>query len=271
MTFSKLFEEAEEIGRTLSGRLYGILCRSDLDTALLLLACLSAGKTAVPLSPRYGRAHVEKIRRAAGLSCILTEQGPLTVGIPSPEEETLEGIRLILYTSGTTACPRGPCWPTTAAREPARGGGVFRYPGPDPGSPGPLYHCAVLMGEFFLSLVKGVDIVFDGGDFQPLRLLDAIEEDGTTVLCGTPTLFYLLCGAARRRGRVLPLHSAAVSGECMTPSVAVRMREAMPETAIYHVYGLDRGRAAGQLSATRAVRQSARLGRDAPSLLGIYH
>ena len=40
MTFSKLFEEAEEIGRTLSGRLYGILCRSDLDTALLLLACL---------------------------------------------------------------------------------------------------------------------------------------------------------------------------------------------------------------------------------------
>ena len=91
MTFSKLFEEAEEIGRTLSGRLYGILCRSDLDTALLLLACLSAGKTAVPLSPRYGRAHVEKIRRAAGLSCILTEQGPLTVGIPSPEEETLEG------------------------------------------------------------------------------------------------------------------------------------------------------------------------------------
>ena len=30
MTFSKLFEEAEEIGRTLSGRLYGILCRSDM-------------------------------------------------------------------------------------------------------------------------------------------------------------------------------------------------------------------------------------------------
>lgn len=44
MTFSKLFEEAEEIGRTLSGRLYGILCRSDLDTALLLLACLSAAR-----------------------------------------------------------------------------------------------------------------------------------------------------------------------------------------------------------------------------------
>ena len=238
MTFSKLFEEAEEIGRTLSGRLYGILCRSDLDTALLLLACLSAGKTAVPLSPRYGRAHVEKIRRAAGLSCILTEQGPLTVGIPSPEEETLEGIRLILYTSGTTGVPKGAMLADDGllvnllAVE-----GYFDIRG-QIRIARPLYHCAVLMGEFFLSLVKGVDIVFDGGDFQPLRLLDAIEEDGTTVLCGTPTLFYLLCGAARRRGRVLPLHSAAVSGECMTPSVAVRMREAMPETAIYHVYGL---------------------------------
>ena len=199
MTFSKLFEEAEEIGRTLSGRLYGILCRSDLDTALLLLACLSAGKTAVPLSPRYGRAHVEKIRRAAGLSCILTEQGPLTVGIPSPEEETLEGIRLILYTSGTTGVPKGAMLADDGllvnllAVE-----GYFDIRG-QIRIARPLYHCAVLMGEFFLSLVKGVDIVFDGGDFQPLRLLDAIEEDGTTVLCGTPTLFYLLCGAAPPR------------------------------------------------------------------------
>lgn len=54
MTFVDLFEEAERLGASLTGRLYGVLCRSDLDTARWILACLSAGKTAVPLSRRYG-------------------------------------------------------------------------------------------------------------------------------------------------------------------------------------------------------------------------
>lgn len=30
----------------------------------------------------------------------------------------------------------------------------------------PLYHCAVLVGEFLLALARGVDIVFDNGDFR---------------------------------------------------------------------------------------------------------
>ena len=33
MTFAGLFEEAERLGASLTGRLYGVLCRSDLDTA----------------------------------------------------------------------------------------------------------------------------------------------------------------------------------------------------------------------------------------------
>lgn len=66
MTFSKLFEEAEEIGRTLSGRLYGILCRSDLDTASCCWPACRRARPPVPLSPRYGRAHVEKIRPGGG-------------------------------------------------------------------------------------------------------------------------------------------------------------------------------------------------------------
>ncbi len=238
LTFGELFQQAEEIGRTLTGRLYGILCRSDLDTARLLLACMATGKTAVPLSTRYGEAHVKRIQQAAGLSCILTEKGALTVGKPMTDEETLEGIRLILYTSGTTGIPKGAMLTDAGllvnllAVE-----GYFHIPGPIR-IVRPLYHCAVLMGEFFLSLAKGVDIVFDGGEFHPVRLLDAIQTEKTAVLCATPTLFYQLCGAAIRRGRVLPLKSAAVSGECLTPGIAARMRQAMPETAIYHVYGL---------------------------------
>lgn len=238
MTFAGLFEEAERLGASLTGRLYGVLCRSDLDTARWILACLSAGKTAVPLSRRYGAAHADAIRQAAGLSCILTEEGPLSVGEPLPDEQELEDIRLILYTSGTTGVPKGAMLSDAGLLTNLQAiEGYFRINGRIRIAR-PLYHCAVLVGEFLLALSRGVDIVFDNGDFQPLRLLETVRRDEVSVLCGTPTLFYQLCKAAVRRGRTLPLQAAAVSGECMTPSVAAQMREAMPETAIYHVYGL---------------------------------
>ncbi len=238
ITFADLFDEAERLGASLTGRLYGVLCRSDLDTARWILACLSAGKTAVPLSGRYGATHAETIRKAAGLSCILTETGPQCVGTPLSDEQALEDIRLILYTSGTTGVPKGAMLSDAgllvnlqAIESYFRIAGRIRIARP-------LYHCAVLMGEFLLALASGVDIVFDNGAFQPLRLLETVQSEGITVLCGTPTLFYQLSRAAVRRGRILPLQAAAVSGECMTPSVAAQMRRAMPDTAIYHVYGL---------------------------------
>ncbi len=91
MTFSKLFEEAEEIGRTLSGRLYGILCRSDLDTALP-----AAG---LPVGGQDRRTAVTAIRQGpcgkdptGGGALLHPDRAGTAHGrIPSPEEETLEG------------------------------------------------------------------------------------------------------------------------------------------------------------------------------------
>ncbi len=162
-------EEAERLESSLTGRLYGVLCRSDLDTARWILACLSAGKTAVPLSRRYGAAHADAIRQAAGLSCILTEDGPISVGDPLPDEQDLEDVRLILYTSGTTGVPKGAMLSDAGLLTNLQAiEGYFRINGRIRIAR-PLYHCAVLVGEFLLALARGVDIVFDNGDFQPLR------------------------------------------------------------------------------------------------------
>ena len=75
MTYRELLEEAERMGRGLDRAKYGILCRSELDTARALLACFFAGKTAVPLSYRYGDSHTRKIIAGMRLSHLLTDKG----------------------------------------------------------------------------------------------------------------------------------------------------------------------------------------------------
>ena len=55
ISYRELLNEAETLGKRLKERgeaKYGILCRSELNAARALLACLYAGKTAVPLSFR---------------------------------------------------------------------------------------------------------------------------------------------------------------------------------------------------------------------------
>lgn len=44
MTYRELLEDAERMGRGLDRAKYGILCRSELDTARALLACFSPEK-----------------------------------------------------------------------------------------------------------------------------------------------------------------------------------------------------------------------------------
>ena len=44
ITYKELFEKAEHIGKKLSFQKYGILCKSELNTAVLILACFYAKK-----------------------------------------------------------------------------------------------------------------------------------------------------------------------------------------------------------------------------------
>ena len=51
----------------------------------------------------------------------------------------------------------------------------------------PLYHCAVLTGEFLISLLRGVNIRFCNAAFEPMQLAAQLAKE-ITVFCGTPTL-----------------------------------------------------------------------------------
>lgn len=240
ITYNQLLEEAEEMGKGFCKHKYGILCKSGLNTAKAVMACLSAGKTAVLLSLRYGEKHYKKITELCQLSYIITEDRVIQISSPTEEAEDLSDVSFILCTSGTTGIPKGAMITSeNLIANLSDIGKYFRITHKDRILiTRPLYHCAVLTGEFLISLINGLDIVFDGGEFNPPRLLREIREKQITVTGSTPTSFYYLCNIVNRSSKKIDLRSAVVSGECMTPVVAKCMRDAMPDTDIYHVYGL---------------------------------
>ena len=162
MTYRELLEDAERMGRGLDRAKYGILCRSELDTARALLACFFAGKTAVPLSYRYGDSHTRKIIAGMRLSHLLTDKGVEEAAPVGPEPEDLTGVALIMSTSGTTGDPKGAMITQENLLANLRDiEAYFRLEDTDHILIArPLYHCAVLTGEFLFSLLRGVKITF---------------------------------------------------------------------------------------------------------------
>lgn len=244
LTYGQALVLVESLAKQLKVSKIGVWCDSELHTGIGILACIAAGVTAVPLPARYGENHAGRIIRHTGLSHRITDKnGTLEVEqIASvlPETEDLSDTALIMCTSGTTGTPKGAMITREALA--ANLTDIERYFAINQSDTiliaRPLYHCAVLTGEFLISLCRGLHIRFYNGSFYPVRLLQAVSAHRATVLGGTPTLFYHLCRMAERSRQPLPLRTSAVSGECMTETAAKIMRKTLASTDIYNVYGL---------------------------------
>lgn len=240
ITYEHLLEEAMTFGDTLSEEKYGLLFDSDLDTAKALLACLYAHKTAVILSKRYGERHIKRIIETVKLSYLITEYGVKKIAETQQESEDLSDVAVIMCTSGTTGKPKGAM--ITYENLITNLIDISKYFSINDSDhiliARPLYHCAVLTGEFLISLLKGLRISFVGEGFAPAKILTKAKNSDVSVLCGTPTLLYHLSKINLKYKKPLILKCVVVSGECMTQTVASVTRSAFPNTQIYNVYGL---------------------------------
>ena len=243
ISFSMLVRQTEQFAASLSGlRCVAILCDSALTAAKALLACFAAEVTAVPLSKRYGELHCNKILAKISPDAMITdENGMLTVKkLPDPEYVEPEiHPALIMCTSGTTGDPKGAMLSEenilTNVSDIAD---YFDMIEDDTILIArPLYHCAVLTGEFLTALIKGTRIRFYSEAFNPPMMPELICKYGITVFCGTPTLLCLMSRFVRKEAE-LPLKHIAVSGECMSRDAGLRIAETFPQAKIYHVYGL---------------------------------
>lgn len=242
MTYENLVDFAEMYSDKLKDyKACAIMCNSEMAAAMALLACLAADVTAVPLSPRYGYRHCEKILEMIDPPIVISDaEGGLRITktysrYSSPKERPA----LIMCTSGTTGRPKGAMLSEDAIMTNVKDIAEYFNIGPKDSIliARPLYHCAVLTGEFLLSLIKGVRIRFYSNEFNPKAIMNTIIEDEITVYCGTPTQLCLMAGFNHKYSGCI-LKSICVSGECMGPETAIKISGGFPHMDIYHVYGL---------------------------------
>ena len=238
ITFEEAVGIAESVSKDLKDeKCAGVNCESEFDQALGILACFAARVTAVPLCRRYGKAHTDSILDVISPTVFITDGLHVEYGddrYSKPDEDPA----LIMFTSGTTGKPKGVMMSGEGIL--ANVGGICGYF--NIGTEDriliarPLFHSAVLVGEFLTALFKGCGIRFYSGKFDPLRLSGIIRDEGITVMCGTPTFMGIMARFIRH-GET-GIRKIAISGEILYPKKAEMIREAFPDADIYHVYGL---------------------------------
>ena len=243
MSFETLSIWAENFSNKLKNfKCCAILCSSEMASAMSLLACFAAGVTAVPLSMRYGEAHCNKILDTISPDAIIMDvNGELTVyklkdcQYITPEEHPA----LIMCTSGTTGKPKGAM--LSEKNILTNVSDIADYFTMDKGDTiliaRPLYHCAVLTGEFLTAIVRGANIRFYSEQFNPTKMLELIKEYGITAFCGTPTLLSIMA-RFNRSNATATLRHICISGECMGAEVGRKIRSTFPACRVYHIYGL---------------------------------
>ncbi len=258
MSYQALLDAAVLHGNSLKSRLKpgakcAILCDTGLHTAIGILACWAAGLTAIPLSKNYGKEHCAKILNCTEPDILFTDNSNCTfkytyhlvskaftgnLGSIQPDP-TLSDVALIMCTSGTTGMPKGSMITKKALQKNVQAVAQYFSIGQTDTIliARPLYHCAVLTGEFLIALSKGVQIAFFNDAYNPVNVISSIKKYSATTICGTPTLLGHIARLIKP-DRENSIRKIAVSGECLSESGAKKIRSAFPDAEIYSVYGL---------------------------------
>lgn len=243
LTYEDLAIWADIFAAKLSGiKCCAILCSSEMASAMGLLACIAAEVTAVPLSMRYGEAHFNKILDTISPDAIIMDTTGEIVVYKLKESQYIaptEHPALIMCTSGTTGKPKGAM--LSEENIITNVSDIAEYFSMDQSDTiliaRPLYHCAVLTGEFLAAIIRGANIRFYSEQFNPAKMLELIQEYKITAFCGTPTLLSIMA-RFNRNAAAKTLKHICISGECMSAEVGLKIHRCFSQCSIYHIYGL---------------------------------
>lgn len=236
-----------------------IVCSNSYREAINILAGFASGCTVIPVSYKYGEKLCKQIISLSQPDLVITDNGCKNLVLDDHQtiyhkvliaDEFLEGkkniiphidsndIALIMFTSGTTGVPKGVM--LSHGNILSNLYAINQYFKINEHDhiliSRPLYHVAVMTGEYLISLLKGLKISFYDEAFSPKRLINYINSNQCTVMCATPTLYYYISLAGGKTS--ITIRKAAISGERLTKQVANKIMDAFPYIDFYHVYGL---------------------------------
>ena len=266
LTYGQLLKKVQSLAKkilinTRPGSRVAVLNNHSYFDAIGVLASLAAGCTVIPMSLKYGELNCNRIIQSATPQLLLTNMPELPgsildaavdcktyilsvdVDLDFDKNEHIEMpdnfIVMIMFTSGTTGIPKGAMLShNNILSNLSDIGEYFKLSIKDHILiVRPLYHAAVMTGEFLHALICGSCITFYDEFFSPRRLLNFINHIGCTTMCATPTLFYHLA-LSKKAIELELLQYAAISGECLHPKVAEQIIMAFSKVKFYNVYGL---------------------------------
>lgn len=97
----------------------------------------------------------------------------------------------------------------------------------------PLYHCAVLTGEFLTALIKWIKIRFYSEIFNPPKMLELIHKYKITAFCGTSILISMMVKSKRTDDCYL--RYICISDECMEKEIRLNVGNVFSKGDIYHI------------------------------------
>lgn len=219
----------------------GILLPTSSACAAAVLACWYAARSAVPLNFLLSPTELAKIIRDADLDFIVTIE-PLAAALAGTSVRTLllkgnstlrpemqiappatpDDIAVVLYTSGTTADPKGVCLTFDNLISNADACIEHERMTPDQAmlSVLPQFHSFGLTAMTVVPLVLGATVYYQPR-FSPLAIIDAIREKQITIFMGVASMYGAMLALKHAdREAFASLRLAVSGGEALPARVA---------------------------------------------------
>ncbi|MGH8150149.1 MAG: class I adenylate-forming enzyme family protein [Steroidobacteraceae bacterium] len=267
ITYAQLEDRSRALARRLlqegiqPGDRVGIHWANSVECALLMFACFQAGIIALPINIRFKAAEIAYVMQHAGavawfsqpelvetaraaaaelvhplaIRSLLPE--PLTEGaLPAAVASTLA---VIMYTSGTTARPKGVIHTHSSLLACARAMASF---GIDESQvvlgTTSMMHGSGMVCTLLGSIHGGATAVLMPA-FDPADTLDLIEKNRCTWALALPSMMQLILDEQEQRPRDLRSLRVAISGGDVVPlKLQERFQRLFPEASIRELYGI---------------------------------
>ena len=231
------------------------------DVVVALLACFHAGLVAVPVNTRFKPPEVQYVMdhsrprlylcepqfaaslkeiqtQIPGLSAIYTEL-PAGASGPDPETPPADSPVLILYTSGTTARPKGVTHTLRTQLASAETMlGVGFGPSTVTAVAVPMMHAAGLNGLLLPTLISGGSVALLP-TFDAAALLDLVESRRCTIAFALPAGMQFVAAEQERRPRDLSSVNVWLAGGDTVPVSLQERWKKLTGSLILEGYGMS--------------------------------
>jgi acyl-CoA synthetase (AMP-forming)/AMP-acid ligase II len=271
VSYGDLLGKAEAFARNLRnaglnrGERVAILLENSPEYVVACFGALMAGGVAVPLGQEItGRrlagilndclpaalvapklliesfAGIPQVRDAR---CVIPAQrlfeGSGPVGEPCCVERSGNDLALLLYTSGTTGEPKGVM--LTHRNITANAESIIEYLGLSDADKVMVvlpFHYSYGNSLLTTHLMVGGTLVLENRFVFPNLVLEKIREEQVMGFAGVPSTFAILLNRSNLRKNTFPsLRYVTQAGGAMSPKLAQELREALPGTDVYIMYG----------------------------------